>query len=133
MPGKPEPCYCMCEGAVTNPVREMLRVPHWPPTVCFCAFYSPMSLRGLCIHVPLWRKVIGVIRTSTGLCPFPCAPYVVSLVSGYHFLLSRVIHSLPSINDGLKAEWKKCQTHSCGMFIVPKMMKASGLGRGQSS
>lgn len=123
----------MCEGTVTNTVREMLRAPHWPPVVCLYTFDLPTSLRGWCVSVPLCREVIGTIRTSAGWCSFPFVPCAVSLVSGYHFLLSRVTHSLWSINDGLKAGWKKCQILSCGMFIVPKMMKASGLGRGQSS
>lgn len=124
----------MCEGVVPNTVREMLCILHWPPPVRLYAFYSPRLLRGLCISVFHWRKVIDMIRTSARWCPFPYAAfYAVPLISGYHFLLSRVTHSLRRIHDGLKAEWKKCQMHSCGMFIVPRMMKASGLGRGQSS
>lgn len=45
VPEKPETCYCMCEGAVTNTVRETLCVLHWTPTMCFCAFYSPAGLQ----------------------------------------------------------------------------------------
>lgn len=125
VPGKPETCYCMCEGAVTNTVRETLCVLHWTPTMCFYAFYSPAGLQDCVSACSCGERSQAWVEPNRVTPLLPAA----SLFSWNHFLLSTVTHSLWSISDGLKIEWKKRQIQwvldtLCGMFAVPRMIKA---------